>query len=238
MCGEQARYTYVTIPSPDKVHPPRLLAAQPKLHLRRVRNRALRRCCTLRIALCTSAHSRLSPINCTIWSFRATWNTGRSSRREELCHFFCRAFFQSSHGQAGSGASWGFWSAVLGGEVAGRRWLAGGWSRLPAVRRAGRSLLVAREDRGASPSYQRPWPPAPGKPYNYNKDIWSLTGDHIVISLWPWVGLGKQTSDMQEAPLRSFRGCVELSAAGQLVHRHNTAGATRGCGKPSQQPDK
>ena len=185
MRGGQVKYTYITISSPDKVHPPKLPQAEPKLHLRCVRDRALRRCCTLRIALCTSAHSRLSPIKCTIWIFGATWNTGRSSRREELCHFFCRAFCQSFHGQAGSGASWGFWSAVFGGEVAGRRWLAGGWSRLPAVRRAGRSLLVAREDRGASPSYQRPWPPAPGKPCNYNKDI-SL---EIIRSLaLGWIG--------------------------------------------------
>jgi len=153
-----------------------------------------------------------------------------------LCHFFCRAFCQSFHGQAGSGASWGFWSAVFGGEVAGRRWLAGGWSRLPAVRRAGRSLLVAREDRGASPSYQRPWPPAPGKPYNYGKDIGSFTRDHSVAGF----GLDWESRLVicKKPPWRSFRGCVELSAAGQLVHRHNTAGATRGCGKPSQQPDK
>ena len=59
-----------------------------------------------------------------------------------------------------------------------------------------------------------------------------------MFSRWPWGWIGKAESDMQEAPLRSFRGCVEPSGAGQLVHRHNTAGATRGCGKPSQQPDK
>ena len=117
-----------------------------------------------------------------------------------------------------------------------RRWQAGGWIRLPAVRRAGRSLLVAREDRGASPSYQRPWPPAPGKPYNYGKDISSLTRDHSVAGF----GLDWESRLVicKKPPWRSFRGCVELSAAGQLVHRHNTAGATRGCGKPSQQPDK
>ena len=66
----------------------------------------------------------------------------------------------------------------------------------------------------------------------------SLEIIHIIVQSLALGWIGKAESDLQEAPLRSFRGCVELSAAGQLVHRHNTAGATRGCGKPSQQPDE
>ena len=135
-----------------------------------------------------------------------------------MCRFFCCAFCQSSHGQAGSGASWSFWSAVLGGEVAGRRWLAGGWSRLPAVRRAGRSLLVAREDRGASPSYQRPWPPAPGKPSDSTK-LFDITCGAINVC---------KILRCKKPPWQNFRGCVKLSGGGQLVGRHNTAGATEG----------
>ena len=48
-------------------------------------------------------------------------------------------------------------------------------------------------------------------------------------------GLGKQ--EARSPPGAAFVA-VELSAVGQLVHRHNTAGATRGCGQPSQQADK
>ena len=96
-----------------------------------------------------------------------------------------------------------------------RRWQAGGWSRLPAVRRAGPSLLVAREDRGASPSYQRPWPPAPGKP---TKQFDLSCGAINVCKILR----------CKKPPWQSFRGCVKLSGGGQLVGRHNTAGATEG----------
>ena len=125
-------------------------------------------------------------------------------------------------------------SAVFGGEVAGRRWLAGGWSRLPAVRRAGRSLLVAREeDRGASPLL-------PTTLATRTRKTKQLTQGYFKIhprsqSHRLGAGLGKQ--EARSPPGAAFVA-VELSAVGQLVHRHNTAGATRGCGQPSQQADK
>ena len=100
-----------------------------------------------------------------------------------------------------------------------RRWQAGGWSRLPAVRRAARSLLVAREDRGASPSYQRPWPPAPGKPTKqFDLSCGATQNERDVCKILR----------CKKPPWQSFRGCVKLSGGGQLVGRHNTAGATEG----------
>lgn len=97
-----------------------------------------------------------------------------------------------------------FWSAVSGGEVAGRRWLAGGWSRLPAVRRAGRSLLVAREDRGASPSYQRPWPPAPGKPCYFSRRFEISLRSYQCSVAGLGVGLGKQKVICKKPPCAAF----------------------------------
>ena len=176
--------------------------AQPKLQLR-VRNERSTAAAP-RTALCTSAHRCLSPINRTIWSWGATWNTGRSSRREGLCRFFCHAFCQNFHGQAGSGASWVFLFCSVWGR--GGREEVAGWRLEPTAScEAG-----GPEPPGGAGGGQGGIPPPTNDPGHQNQENQTtytrLLEDSSEITesqAWGWIGKARS----KKPPWRSFRGC-------------------------------